>query len=294
MSINANNLTGTWPALATPFTGDGSQIDISSFENLIEHQLKSGVHGVVVCGSTGEAQCLSDDEYRQAVTLCVQIVKGRVPVISGIGASSTKRAEEIAAFLIQAKVDGILLVAPPYVKPPQSGISEHFRAVSRASRLPIVAYNIPGRTAIAISNDTLATLAQEGTICGVKDSTASLDNIIDLYSRCGDKLSILSGEDTLVHSIMATGGRGVISATANVVPERFVRLTNAASEGRWRDSLNEQCALLPIIRAMFAETNPIPVKAALKIKGLVAHSSVRLPLTAALKSTEDTLSRLLA
>lgn len=288
--LNNSTLKGTYPALATPFTADGSAVDYASLEKLIEFQIAAGINGLVICGSTGEASTLTDDEYREVVRTAGKIVNGRIPCVAGIGSGSTARAAEIAAFLSAEKLDGILVVTPPYIKPLQHGITEHFRCVKKVSASPLIAYNIPGRTGTNIQPQTLAKLCEEKIIIGVKDSTGSLDQIIDLAALTGDALSILSGEDSLVHSIMMSGGTGVISATANVIPGAFRELTDAALEGDCTGSLERQIKILPVVRAMFTETNPIPVKAALRMKGIIAHDTVRLPLTKISKSCLDLLT----
>lgn len=287
MNITAQNLKGTIPALVTPFTLDGSAIDYESLTSLIEWHIRAGVSGVVVSGSTGEAATLSEQEYADLVNAAVKICNGKIPCIVGIGSNSTDKAAKQASLLEQLGADAILLVAPPYNKPPQDGIFAHFAKVKAASSLPIIAYNVPGRTSVNILPKTIARLAADGIIIGLKEASGSQDQLMDIYALVGDKISLLSGEDSLVHATMTCGGRGTISASANVAPEMFVEITEAALSGNFSASLKAQVRALPIVRAMFAETNPIPVKTALALRGAIKHPTVRLPLVPASAQTVE-------
>jgi 4-hydroxy-tetrahydrodipicolinate synthase len=291
MECNYQTLQGTLTAIVTPFTADSSAVDYDSFGKLLEFQIASGVSGIVVCGSTGEAATLNDDEYRKVVSFCREATRQKVLCIAGVGTNSTLRACEMATLLDGIGVDGILLVAPPYNKPSQEGIAEHFRRVKKSTRLPLIAYNIPGRSAVNILPQTLARLAEEGCIEGIKESSGSMDQVMDIAALCCKKASLLSGEDSLVTATMSCGGRGVISASANVIPSIFVELTRAALAGDFAGSLEKQFEALPVVRSMFIETNPVPAKAALKELGLIKHASVRLPL---LEASGETLSKLRA
>lgn len=293
MQVALEKFKGTFPAVVTPFTQDGTQLDLESLRALLKFQLDAGVDGFVVCGSTGESQTLSSEEYQQVVSETVKFVAKRVPVIAGIGVSSTLRAMEIAKYLDSSEVSGILLVAPPYNKPPQRGIFRHFEQVRNATSLPIIAYNIPGRTAVNILPATLADLWKAKIIVGVKESSASLDQALDIMALVDDSFLLISGEDSLVHALMASGGCGVISATANVVPDAFVNITQPALRGDWHSALTSQMNVLPVVRAMFIETNPIPVKCALALKGIIRFPTVRLPLTEATSETVAALRRVL-
>lgn len=284
---------GTYTAVVTPFTSDGSKIDFKSFGNLIEFQIEAGVQGIVVCGSTGEAQTLGDSEYKDVVLFAKEAIKKRVPLISGIGASATEKAVGIASFLKESSVDGVLVVAPPYNKPPQRGIEAHFRAVHDAAKLPLIAYNIPGRASVNILPETLRKLADSGTIVSVKESSGSMDQVVDLLSMVRDRVSVLSGEDSLVLPMMVCGGRGVISAVANVIPKSFVKITSSALKGDWEMAKDAQFEALPWIRAMFAETNPIPVKTALAKMKVIDYPTLRLPLVAAASETSARIDSLL-
>lgn len=286
-------LQGTFTALVTPFAEDGSAVDLESWKSLIDFQLSAGINGLVVCGSTGEAATIRDDEYSAVVRSAVAHVRGRVPVIAGIGGSSTARAVEVAKVLEDTAIDGILLVAPPYNKPPQEGIVAHFLAVKAATSRPIVAYNVPGRTSVNILPETIARLTNEGVIAGLKDATGSIAQLLDTVALVGRRISIVSGEDGLIQPLMACGGTGVISVISNVWPKETLAITDAARAGRWEDALQAQIRALPLVRAMFCETNPIPVKTALALKGVIRHATVRLPLVQAQSATVERIKALL-
>lgn len=293
MALSIANLKGTWPALVTPFSADGTRVDYESLAALIDWHARAGVSGFVVCGSTGEAGALSAREYSEVISFVVKTAAGRLPCIAGAAGASTDKTIEQALLLRDLGVDGILLAPTPYNKPPQSGIAAHFARIREASGLPIVAYNVPGRTAVNILPQTTAQLANDGIIIGLKDASGSLDQMLDTAALVGQKISILSGEDSLVHPIIASGGKGVISASANVVPETFVEITSAALSGRYDESLRAQLRVLPVVRAMFAETNPIPVKTALALRGVIKHAAVRLPLMPATGATIDAIKKAL-
>lgn len=306
-----NTINGCYTALVTPLSAqsgsDYGTVDFDSLDNLLAYQLRAGVRGVVVCGSTGEAATLKDDEYAAVVRHVRERVRDTIPCIAGIGTSSTERACDIARLLKEIGVDGILLSAPPYNKPPQAGIVRHVERVKSSADLPIIAYNIPGRSAVNILPRTVAEMWQRGLIVAVKEASGSVDQAMDLFHEVASSkrenergassaqrdLSILSGEDSLVAALMACGGSGVISAVANVAPRRFQRLTDYALAGDYEKARNVQIGLLPLIRACFLETNPIAVKYALWRRGIIAQPFVRLPLVALQESTIERLERVL-
>lgn len=283
---------GVFTAVVTPFDVQGA-LDLKGLESIIEDQIQSGVHGIVVCGSTGEASTLSDEEYRAVVRRCVELVDRRVCCVAGIGGSSTRRAQCMAEELEQLGVDAAMLVVPPYNKPSQEGIIGHFRAVHGSTRLPLIAYNVPGRTVANMLPGTVATLAEEGTIEALKDASGSLDQFMDTAALVRDRIALLSGEDSLTHAMMASGARGVVSVAANVSPIEMVSMVSHALKGDFARSRESQFGLLPLIRALFSETNPIPVKAAVWIRGLISSPAVRLPLTPAQSTTVARLRDLL-
>lgn len=269
---------GTITATVTPFSKDGSLIDINSLNRFLEFQRDSGINGIVACGSTGEGQILSDEEYTTVVKSVVNVGKGKFSVIAGIGTNSTSRACSIAKHAKELGVDGLLVVAPPYNKPPQRGILEHYRAIYNATKLPIVAYNIPGRSSVNITPATLATLASEGTITSVKESSGSVDQVIDIMAASPKSLSMLSGEDSLTVSLMAMGAKGVICTTSNLLPKNMLSVTDKGLRGDFVGAASELYTILPAIRCMFQDTNPIPLKWSLYKAKLIDHPAVRLPL----------------
>lgn len=269
---------GTITATVTPFTKDGSAIDSKSLTRFLEFQRDAGINGIVACGSTGEGQILTDDEYTSVVKAVVSAGKGKFSVIAGIGTNSTSRACQIAKHVKELGVDGLLVVAPPYNKPPQRGILEHYRAIFAATKLPIVAYNIPGRSSVNISPATLGTLAHEGTISSVKESSGSVDQVIDILAASPKTLSMLSGEDSLTVSMMAMGAKGVICTTSNLLPREMLNVTDKALSGDITGAAGDLFSILPVIRSMFQDTNPIPLKWSLYKAKLIDHPTVRLPL----------------
>lgn len=283
---------GSYPAIVTPFCADGSALDRESFVQLLHYLLSHGADGIVVCGSTGEGTALSGDEYRAVVELAAGEMAGRAPCVAGISVSSTARACELGRMAASAGADALLVVAPPYNKPSQEGMLEHFRAVRRESGLAVIAYNVPGRTSSNLLPATAGRLAGEGVIAGIKEASGSMDQIMDLFSQVGDSISVMAGDDSMVLAIMAAGGKGVISTTANLIPEVFRRITDGARRGHWEDARKAQFEALPVVRAMFMESNPVPVKAALEMKKLIRSGVPRLPLLAAREETRRRISEL--
>ncbi len=268
--------TGSLAALVTPFKN--GRVDEEALARLIEWQIREGTHGIVPCGTTGESATLSHEEHTEVVRLVVQIVKGRVPVIAGTGSNSTAEAIRLTREAQEVGADGALLISPYYNKPTQEGIYQHFREVARAvAPFPLIFYNIPGRTGSNIEPATMARLAEIDNIVGVKEAAGSIDQVLNILSLCGDRLAIYSGEDSLTFSMMSLGGKGVVSAAANVIPREMAALAHACLEGRWEEAARMQIRLIPLIRALFLETNPIPAKAALALMGL-CEEELRLPL----------------
>lgn len=290
-SITAQTLKGTYTALITPFSASSEELDLDSLASLLDYQFAAGVNGFVACGSTAEAATLSDDEYVKVLSFVKQQNKGRVPLVAGIGTNNTLKARAQAKLIEELGYDAILLVTPPYNKPSQEGIIAHFKAVKSSANLPIIAYNIPGRSVVNITPKTIAEMCRSGLIVGLKDSTASLDQLMDVLAACGGKLSVVSGEDSLVLAMMACGAKGVISASANIAVREFVQLTTAALKADWEKAKAAQFEVLAWVRLLFTETNPVPVKAALQIKGVIKHATPRLPL---LPAKEETLASIRA
>ena len=274
-----SRFSGVYTAIVTPFFEDTS-IDEDSLRKLIQQQFESGVDGIVACGSTGEAATLSLDEYKWVLKISKEECdKAGKKSIGGVMASSTSDAVMRSQIIDDLKYDAVLLVAPPYNKPPQSGLLAHFRTVAEAVAAPVIAYNIPGRTACTIQPETLATLIEEQTIVGLKDSTGNLAMTLDLLSKVdAHSFGLLSGEDALFLPMLSIGGSGIISAAANVMPKDFVKIYS-----RWLHKDIEAARILQAdainrINSLYSDTNPIPVKYALWKQGVIKSAAVRLPL----------------
>lgn len=295
--------SGTITALVTPFLAPKSgpalgkreaPIDFDALDSLIEWQLDCGVNGFVACGTTGETATLDFEEWCSVVSRVVASTKGRVPVIAGTGTNCTGKSIELAEQAKTLGADGLLVVAPYYNKPTQEGLYEHFKLIALSTELPIVLYNIPGRTSIEISVPTFARLAEFKNIVAVKEATGNAERWMDLRTALGDRYQLLAGDDSLTHLIMALGGTGVISAAANAIPRQMVAITQAAEKGELKASLAAQCEALPLIRALFSETNPGPAKAALAILGKLPTDTLRLPLVCVQPHTRELLQSLLS
>jgi 4-hydroxy-tetrahydrodipicolinate synthase len=267
---------GTFTALVTPFR-DGA-VDEAALRGLVERQIAAGVDGLVPCGSTGEAATLSHAEHRRVVEICVEAVRGRVQVLAGTGSNSTRESIELTRHARDAGADGALLISPYYNKPTQEGVIAHYAAVARESGFPLVVYNIPGRTASNLLPATVARLAEIEHVVGVKESSGDIAQISRIVATCPEGFSVLSGDDALTLPVIAVGGRGVISTTSNVAPREMVELVRAARAGELARARRLHLRLLPLFDALFCETNPIPVKAALALLALV-DEEIRLPLT---------------
>ena len=269
---------GSYVALVTPFDRDG-RLDEDAYRHLIHRQLKGGTRGLVPCGSTGEAATLMHEEYRRAIEIACDESRGEVPVIAGVGANATWKAVESAREAESLGADALLVLAPYYNKPTQEGIYQHFRAVACESRLPIVVYNIPGRTGVNIAPKTLARLAKDfPTIMAVKEAAGSLDQVSEILTLTKPGFTVLSGDDSLTLPMMAVGAKGVVSVVANVAPKQTQALCAAALKGDYKRAASLHLKLFPLIKSLFIETNPIPVKAALAMMG-VCRPEPRLPLT---------------
>jgi 4-hydroxy-tetrahydrodipicolinate synthase len=267
---------GVLTALVTPFR-DGA-LDERALRGLVERQIAAGVDGLVPCGSTGESATLSHAEHRRVVEVVVAATRGRVPVLAGTGSNSTAEAVELTLHAREAGADGALLISPYYNKPTQDGIVAHYAEVAKAAALPLVVYNVPSRTASNILPETMARLADLEPVVGVKEASGDLHQISRVVARCPKSFRVLSGNDADTLPVLAVGGHGVISTAANVAPQEMVELVRAFAAGELVRARAIHLRLLPLVDALFSETNPIPVKAALALQGLVAEE-IRLPLT---------------
>jgi 4-hydroxy-tetrahydrodipicolinate synthase len=268
--------SGSMVALVTPFKN--GEVDWQSLEGLVEFHLRSGTDGIVPCGTTGESATLSHQEHDDVIKAVIKAANKRVPVIAGTGSNSTAEAVRLTREAENSGADGALMISPYYNRPTQEGIYQHYKKVASEVGIPIIIYNIPGRTGSKIEPETLARLAEIKNIAGVKEATGSVDQAIDVIHLCGDRLAVYSGEDSLIFSLMALGGKGVISTVANVAPKETAQLAEACLKGNWEKGRDWQFKLLPLIRAVFIETNPIPIKTALSLMGKCT-GELRLPLT---------------
>jgi 4-hydroxy-tetrahydrodipicolinate synthase len=269
-------LAGCWTALITPFTADGA-VDEPALRALVDWQIASGIHGLVPVGSTGEAVTLSLAERDRVVRIVVEQAAGRVPIMAGAGANDTRVAVEASRQMQQAGATHLLHVSPMYNKPPQRGILAHFGAIADATDLPIIIYNVPGRTASNIEAGTTLALAESPRFVAVKEASGNLGQIDEIIRHRPAHFSVLSGDDAMTLAVMTAGGDGVVSVTSNATPARMVALTTALAAGDLPAARTHHAALSPWMAAAFCESNPIPVKAALHQLGRCANV-LRLPL----------------
>jgi 4-hydroxy-tetrahydrodipicolinate synthase len=289
----ALKLSGTFTALVTPFQPDGS-LDLATLARLVEWQIESGVDGLVPCGSTGEAATLSHDEHMRVVRHVVEVAAKRVPVIAGTGSNSTREAVELTSAARSAGADAALLISPYYNKPTQEGIYQHYRTVALEARLPILLYNIPGRTASRIEPETSARLSTVPGVAGQKESCGDFGATAATILGAAPSFVVLSGDDVLTLPMLAIGGRGVISTVSNIAPRAMVDLVRYFEAGDLAHARRLHYELVPLIHAIFVETNPIPVKTALAILGRIPNATLRLPLTEMAKKNRDLLEAALA
>jgi len=259
---------GSIVALVTPFrNGD---VDEAKLRELVELHVRAGTDAIIPCGTTGESPTLSHDEHRRVVEVVIDAARGRLPVIAGTGSNSTAEAIDLTTHARKAGASGALVVNPYYNRPTQEGLYRHFRAVAEAVDLPILLYNIASRTAVNVETETLARLVRDcPNIVGVKEASGSLDQMTQVILACGPDFSVLSGDDNITLPLMSVGGRGVVSVVANFVPKDTAEMTHAALAGDWKLARELHLRLFPLCRAMFLETNPIPVKESMAMLGLI-------------------------
>jgi len=266
---------GALTALITPFR-DGA-VDVPALRELIEWQIQSGIDGLVPCGSTGESATLTHAEHDAVVKLTIEQARRRVPVIAGTGSNSTAEAIRLTVAAAEMGADGALLLSPYYNKPTQDGIYKHYKMIAASVDIPILLYNIPGRTASNITPETVARLAEIKNIVGIKEASGLMDQSSDILKLAGDNITILSGDDSLTAPLIALGAKGVISTCSNAVPREMHDLADAALAGDFAKAREIHYRLLPLMRALFVETNPIPIKQALAYMGKCANE-LRMPL----------------
>ena len=274
--MTTNRLVGCGTALVTPFTESGD-VDEAALRELVDWQIEQGIHFLVPCGSTGEAATLTAAEHRRVVEITARQAAGRVPICAGAGSNDTAKAVATSREMRDAGATHLLHVSPMYNKPPQRGIVAHFAAIATASDLPIVVYNVPGRTASNIEARTMLEIAALPNVIAVKEASGNLGQISEIVRGRPETLAVLSGDDALTLAVMAEGGDGVISVVSNVAPGAMSRLVDAARAGQWDEAREIHHRLAPWMAAAFVESNPIPVKSALAMMGR-ARNRLRLPL----------------
>lgn len=268
-------LQGSMVALVTPF--QNGAIDETALGGLVDFQIAGGTDVICPCGTTGESATLSFQEHHRVVEIVVAAARGRVPVLAGTGSNNTEEAIELTGHAKKAGADACLLITPYYNKPTQEGLYRHFAAIAARVDIPLVLYNVPGRTGVNMLPETVARLSRIDTIVGIKEASGSLAQISEIVNRCGEGFSVISGDDQNTLPLMAVGGTGVISVTANIAPREVAQLVHAVCEGRWDEARGMHHRLLGLHNAMFLQTNPIPVKTALAMMGSIGPE-MRLPL----------------
>ena len=283
--------TGVGTALVTPFTASGA-VDEAAVRRLTRRQIDAGVHFLSPCGTTGEAPTLSDDEKVRVVELVVEEAEGRIPLLAGAGGYSTREVIGLVGRMERAGADGILSVTPYYNKPTPTGLFEHYKAISESTALPVVVYNVPGRTGVNVDVLTLARIAELKNIVAVKEASGNIEQIAEICATLPESFIVLSGDDELVMRVLALGGHGVISVVANEVPADMVQIVNKVQENDLELANKLYDRLLPLMQVNFLESNPVPVKAAMAAMGLM-NEIYRLPMTSPQTKTRDSIVRIL-
>ena len=269
--------TGMATAIVTPMAADGS-IDYEALGRFIEFQIENGINALVVMGTTGENATIEPEDQKKVIAFTVEKVAKRVPVIAGTGTNNTEHVLANTKAACEVGADAVLVVTPYYNKATQNGLYKHFTTIADASTVPVVLYNVPGRTGCNLLPKTVARLAEHPNIVAVKEATGNMAQMVEIMHLCGDKIDVYSGEDALTVAMMAMGGAGTISVLSNVAPKEAVAMTDACKEGRFADAAKMQCDLLPLINTLFSEVNPIPAKAGTAALGF-GTDTLRLPLT---------------
>jgi 4-hydroxy-tetrahydrodipicolinate synthase len=269
--------SGSIVALLTPFD-ENNKIDEEGIKKLVEFHIQNGTDGIVPCGTTGESPTLTHEEHKKVIELTIKAVAGRVPVIAGTGSNSTAEALDLTASAKEMGADGVLLVIPYYNKPTQKGLYMHFKTIAETVDIPAVIYNIPSRAGVNLLPSTLAELAELKNIVAVKEASGNLEQMAEIKYLCGDRITLLSGDDKIILPVMSIGGKGVISVVANIIPDKVSSLVKECLKGNYSVALEMfRKVVYPLSCAMFYETNPIPVKTAARLMGLPA-GKLRLPL----------------
>jgi 4-hydroxy-tetrahydrodipicolinate synthase len=281
---------GSLVAIVTPLKK--GKVDEKALGDLIEWQIAQGTHGIVPCGTTGESATLTHEEHERVVAFTIEATRRRMPVIAGTGSNSTDEAITLTKHAKKAGADGALLITPYYNKPTQEGLYRHYKAVAEAVDLPLVLYNIPGRTSVNMLPPTVARLSSVRNIVAIKEGSGSLQQVSDVIQACGERMTVLSGDDALTLPMMALGAKGVITVTANIAPKDMAKMVDAFAAGKLKEAQKLHFKMSPLFAALFYETNPIPVKEALGMMGKCS-AELRLPLCPMAADTKEKLSRAL-
>jgi len=279
---------GSFVAMITPFTESG-KVDEKGINELVGFHIKNGTDGIVPCGTTGESPTLSHEEHKRVVEITINAVAGRIPVIAGTGSNSTREALDLTSHAKEAGADGALIVVPYYNKPTQKGLYLHYKEIADNVDIPIIVYNVPSRTGVNLLPETLAKLAELENIVAVKEASGNLEQMAQIVELCGDKITLLSGDDKLILPVLSIGGKGVISVVANIIPADVANMVREFEKGNYQTTQDIFISkVYPLSSAMFYETNPIPVKTSVRLMGLPA-GNLRLPLTS---MSDDNLAKL--
>ena len=268
--------TGMATAIVTPMTADA--IDYEALGRFLDFQIENGINAIVVMGTTGENVTIEFEEQKKIIAFTVKKVAGRVPVIAGTGTNNTEHVLANTRNACEVGVDAVLVVTPYYNKATQNGLIKHFTMVADASSVPVILYNVPGRTGCGLTPKTVAALAEHPNIVAIKEATGNMAQMVEIMHLCGDKIDVYSGEDALTVPMMAMGSAGTISVLSNVAPKEAVAMTDACKRGDYATAAKMQCDLLPLINALFSEVNPIPAKAGVSAMGF-GEENLRMPLT---------------
>ena len=288
----SNKFIGAITALVTPFQENRS-VDVEALKDLVKFQIEGGIHGIVPCGSTGEAATLNLEEYELVVKTVVDETRGRVPVIAGAGSNDTQKAIELSRIAKRFGADALLHVSPYYNKPTPEGLVAHFKAIANSVDLPIIVYNVPGRTGLNLKAETTLIISKEiPQVVGIKEASGDLNQMMEIIKGAPESFSVLSGDDSLTLPLMALGGTGCVSVVSNEVPKEFSDMVNAALGGNWKKAKEFHFKLLDLMNANFIETNPIPVKTSLALMGKIKEV-FRLPLVKITDKNRQALSQVL-
>jgi len=281
---------GSAVAIVTPFNEDG--VNFKKLEELLEWHVKEGTDAIVICGTTGEATTMTEKEKKDTIKFTVDVINKRIPVIAGTGSNNTASAISMSKYAESVGADGLLVITPYYNKTTQKGLVKHFSAINAEVNTPIILYNVPGRTGVNISPNTLAELSKLSNIVGIKEASGNISQIVQMKALCRDSIDIYSGNDDQIVSIMALGGKGVISVLANIIPSKVHEITEKCLNSNFKEALDIQLDTLALTNTLFVETNPIPVKTAMNLMGFEV-GGLRLPLCEMESNNEDLLKAVL-